>query len=578
MIVDGRSLPGDAVVRADVAVVGAGPAGIVTALELADGGFHVVLLESGHTKPDAAVQRLGDADEWDPGRHAPMSMTTRRQLGGASVIWGGRCVPFDPVDFDRREVIADHRWPLGYDDLQPFFQRACDWFHCGRAVFDVDRIPSLARARLVPGFEDDEVRASTLERWSLPTNFGREYGQRIRRSQRVRLITGLTCTEVVCDESGSEVSSLEARSLGGKRVRIEARRYVLACGGLETTRLLLASRRRHASGLGNHSGHLGRWYMAHLEGAVARVRFSTPPEETIYGYERDIDGVYVRRRISFSREFIHDRGLPNIVGWIANPELPDPAHGNGVLSFAYVALASPLGRFFAPDAQRQSLTGAVVPGAPYGGARRGSFRDHRTNMLRDLGPTARFAIGFGYRRFLPRRRLPGFFVYSAENAYPLHYHGEHLPNADSRITVTDRRDAVGMPRLRIDLRFSQADVDGVVRAHRLWDEYLRKLGLGRLEYFTSDVESSIWERIGGGFHQMGTTRMSARPEDGVVDPDLAVHGIDNLSVVSSSVFVTSGQANSTFMIVVFALRLADRLKSRLRTHEPARVLAGGEPR
>jgi choline dehydrogenase-like flavoprotein len=58
--------------------------------------------------------------------------------------------------------------------------------------------------------------------------------------------------------------------------------------------------------------------------------------------------------------------------------------------------------------------------------------------------------------------------------------------------------------------------------------------------------------------------MAARAEDGVVDEHLAVHGMSNLFVASSSAFVTSSQANPTFMIVTFALRLADRLKSVLK--------------
>jgi choline dehydrogenase-like flavoprotein len=67
----------------------------------------------------------------------------------------------------------------------------------------------------------------------------------------------------------------------------------------------------------------------------------------------------------------------------------------------------------------------------------------------------------------------------------------------------------------------------------------------------------------GRFHQAGTTRMSEDPEDGVLTRDLAVHGYDDLYVVSSSAFVTSGQANSTFNIVLFALRLAHHLAGEL---------------
>jgi choline dehydrogenase-like flavoprotein len=404
-----------------------------------------------------------------------------------------------------------------------------------------------------------------LERWSLPTNFGREYKKQLQESRRIRLATGLTCTRIVCRAREEQVDHIECRTLEGKEVQARGRVYVLACGGLETTRLLLASEGADGRELGNHSDHLGRWYMAHVEGIVANVHLATPPRETVYDYERDVDGVYVRRRFTFTREFQHEHELPNVVAWLANPDLADPRHHSGALSFAYLALASPAGRFLAPEAQRLSLTGERVPGAPYPGAERGSVREHLKNLARGLPSTVRFATGFGVKRFIARRRrAPGFFVYSPENVYPLQYHGEHRPNRESRVTLASHRDALGVPKLRIDLRFTRHDVEGVALAHRHWDEYLRRSGHGRLEYLQPDVEGAIWERIGGGFHQAGTTRMAARAEEGVVDRDLAVFGVRNLFVASSSTFVTASQANSTFMIVAFAVRLADHLRGTLR--------------
>ena len=83
--------------------------------------------------------------------------------------------------------------------------------------------------------------------------------------------------------------------------------------------------------------------MAHVEGSIANLRFSTPPRQTVFGYERDTDGVYVRRRFSFSAEYQREHGLPNVVSWLGNWELPDARHGYGQLSFIYLALTSPLG-------------------------------------------------------------------------------------------------------------------------------------------------------------------------------------------------------------------------------------------
>jgi hypothetical protein len=562
MIVGGGSI--DADLAADLAVVGSGPAGIVTALEVADAGFDVLLLESGRGRFDPAAQALGDAAELDPDLHAPMALATRRQIGGASAIWGGRCVPYDPVDFDDRPWVTDRGWPLSYDELARHFQRACDWLVCGRAVFDATETDGLLPPSLVPGLRNGDVRTSALERWSLPTDFGRVYGERLQRSSRLRLVSGTTCTRVVLRPAGGDVDHLLCRTLEGKTVRVRGRRYVLACGGLEGTRLLLASPGPDGRPIGDHSGHLGRWYMGHVEGVVAQLRLTTPPRETVHDYERDADGVYVRRRLSFSREFQLAEELPNVIGSLVHPELAAARHRSGVLSFAYLALSSPLGRFFAPEALRLAMTGVRIPGVPYAAGERSATAAHLANLAREPLATARFVLAFGARRFLVRgRRVPGFSVYRRDNVYPLQYHGEHLPHRESRVTLAEERDALGLPRLRIDIRYSDADVGGVVRAHRHWDEYLRRHGVGRLEYLADDLAAAVRARLGGGFHQSGTTRMAARSEDGVLDPDLAVHGLPTLHVASSSAFPTSSQANSTFMIVVLALRLADRLRREL---------------
>lgn len=550
MHLDGNAVRSARELRADVAIVGAGPAGIVLALELARAGREVLLIESGEHGPDPATQRLGDTDGDDP-LHAPMSLTTSRRVGGASNLWGGRCVPFDPVDFAARSLVGDARWPVEYGEIEPYFQRACDWCVCGEAVFDARQVPELASREIVPGFRDGRVLASALERWSLPTNFRRQYDADLKRSEKVRLLTGLTCTEVVCEPHSSRVQALRCSTLDGHEVLVAAERYVLACGGLESTRLLMVSDRYHPGGIGNHSGHLGRWYMAHVESRIARVHFLTDPQRTIYGHERDRAGVYVRRRFTLSPELLESEQTPNLAMWLVNPEISDPSHGSGVLSFVYCMLVSPLGRLFVAEGIRQAHTKAARPV---------SLRRHVRNLLGDLGPAGWFALKFGYQRFLTRgRKVPGFFVRSDSNTYPLLYHGEHLPHHESYVELTGARDALGMARLRTHLWFSEQDVEGVIRAHEHLDAHLRETGLGSVEYLYEDREAAIREQLFGGYHQAGTTRMSSAPQEGVVDRDLAVHGFDDLFVASSSTFVTSGQANSTFMIIAFALRLADRL-------------------
>jgi choline dehydrogenase-like flavoprotein len=539
-----------ATLEAEVAIVGAGPAGITLALELANAGHRVLLIESGGDSYSHEAQQLGDTTGSDSA-HVPMSLATRRQIGGASNLWAGRCVPFDPIDFQQRAIVGDAQWPVGYQELASYFSRACKWCMCGEPIFDADEIPSLAADALIPGWPEGDIRSTSLERWSLPTNFGRAYRATLRSSPHVTVLSHLTCTEIVCAADGHSVEYLEARTLKGKQVRIRAKRYVLTCGGIESTRLLFVSNRQHKRGIGNHSGHLGRWYMAHLGASIAQARFTTPARQTIYGFERDRAGIYVRRRFTFAPGYLAEHELPNVAMWLENPEISDPSHGNAVLSFIYLALASPLGRYFIAEGIRRRKIDTSSPVSNW---------QHVRNVARNLPRAAWFAVTFGYQRFVKRGyKVPGVFVPSAANAYRLYYHGEHLPHYDSHVAPTCELDALGVPRMQTRLRFQDEDIRAAIRVHEHFDGYLRRYGLGHLEYLYADREAGFREQLLDGYHQAGTTRMSARPEDGVLDPQLAVHGFDDLFVASSSAFVTSGQANSTFMIVAFALRLADHL-------------------
>jgi choline dehydrogenase-like flavoprotein len=552
--IDATRLPPEAALEADVAVIGAGPAGITVALELARAGHTVLLIESGGDSYDARVQHLGDTVGEDPA-HVPMSLATRRQVGGTSNLWAGRCVPFDPVDFEPRAIVGDTRWPVSYSELERYFARACEWCVCGEPVFDSRLIPNLADAALVPGWAEGDIGATSLERWSLPTKFGHVNRAELRSSPLVTVLSKLTCTEIVCAPEGHRVERLLGQTLAGQRVRIRAKSYVLACGGVESTRLLFASDRHHPGGIGNHSGHLGRWYMGHVGAAIAQIHFHTPPERTIYGFERDADGAYVRRRLSFSLEYLLAHELPNVAMWLENPDIGDPSHEYAILSFIYLALTSPMGGCFVPEGIRRRKLDTDI---------RGSSLLHLRNIVRELPQVTRFALVFGYERFLRRGyKVPGIFLPSASNTYRLYYHAEHLPSCHSEIAPTRELDALGMPRVRTRLVFQDQDIQAAMRVHEHLDRYLRRHRLGSLEYLHEDREAKFREQLLDGYHQAGTTRMSAGAEDGVLDARLAVHGFDDLFVASSSAFPTSGQANSTFMIVAFALRLADHLRREL---------------
>lgn len=559
MIMDSSDAGVSGVIDGETCVIGAGPAGVVTALELAANGHDVVLLESGRIRADPAVQHLATAEIPDPARHAPMAMAVQRRLGGTSGIWGGRCVPLDPVDFAKRPHVAGPGWPIAHEGISARYGRACEYLLAGAAQFSLPAgLPRHAEA-IVPGFRDGDVLASNLERWCLPTDLGREYRRTLQDHRSIRVYLGLTCTELVLAPGRDCVGHAVVRNLQGGQATVRARRFVVATGGIEAVRLLLSSGPASAGGLGNRSGWLGTGYMGHISGKVADVHFNTDPGRTISGFERDAEGVYCRRRFTIAGNIQVQEGLQNCALWLDNPPPADASHCNGVLSAAYLALSTPL---FA-----NALAPAAIRSAMIDHPHRSSRVQHMVNVLADLPATASFVPAFLWRRYTGRRRMPGFFLHNRANRYALHYLAEQARNTASRITLGVQRDAIGMRRARVDLRYCAADYRSVRRSHEILDRYLRQVGVGLLQYRTLEVEESIAAQARDGFHQIGGTAMSARPEDGVVDMDCRVHGLANLYIASSSAFPTSGQANPTLTIVALAIRLAEHLHRQLAVAE-----------
>jgi choline dehydrogenase-like flavoprotein len=151
---------------------------------------------------------------------------------------------------------------------------------------------------------------------------------------------------------------------------------------------------------------------------------------------------------------------------------------------------------------------------------------------------------------------------------------EQAPNPDSRLTLSGEKDALDMPRLKLDWRLSEIDVRSVEILVQALGEELKRLGLGTVEP-ASWLSGGSWKTDPlisahpiGGYHHMGTTRMSADPRSGVTDARARVHGISNLYVAGSSLFPTSGWANPTLTILALALRTADHISADLAAPVP----------
>jgi choline dehydrogenase-like flavoprotein len=292
--------------------------------------------------------------------------------------------------------------------------------------------------------------------------------------------------------------------------------------------------------------------MCHIAGTLGALTLDIPGSDVAPGYEVAQDGTYCRRRLALTEAAQAELGVASTVVRLHFPSIPNPVHRTGALSALY--LAKP----FISYEYAKRLTGEGT----------GSFSiwlRHVFNVVSDPFGTAGFLLHWLRKRTLSVRKFPSVIVRPRTNVFSLDYHAEQQPNFDSHVSLSAETDALGMPKLKIDWRYTALDVRTASETLRVLKEDLAAWGHGQLTYNPDEIERQMTRDGAYGGHHIGTARMSADPSSGVVDGDCLVYGLRNLYVASSAVFATSSQANPTLTIVALALRLADHLKLRFGT-------------
>jgi choline dehydrogenase-like flavoprotein len=537
----------------DLCVVGSGPAGIIVTLEYAKlrPAHRILLIEYGPDKVPANNLLDATIKIVDSKNHHQPRECTNKGLGGSSDTWGGRCVMYDEVDFQPRQMVNGQcTWDISlFHDSRRFADQAGEYFDCGPAQFNLGELPGSNGSRIAEHFQNGDVTDTTLERWSLPTRFGERFRQQLLSAPNIHVLTGWEAFSLGTPAAAGAVSELRLRDFARQReAQVVARQVVLAAGAQETTRLLLKNPRVF-EGRGGPPACLGRYYQGHVSGKIASVKFYGQPEKTDYGFIRAPAGIYVRRRFQFSPAAMQQYNLLNTAFWLDNPLYVDPAHHNGAMSLMYLAMITPfLGSRLAPPAIAYSITKGRI----------NAIGEHLKNVLRDFPKSLTIPAKTFYLRYCLKRKLPGVFLYSPRNVYALHFHSEQKPVPENRMELAEDQET-----LKIHYRYTDDDVNSVIRAHDVLDQWLRKCHCGELVYWfpRTALAAAIHAMSIDGLHQVGTTRIARTAANGVVDENLKVWGTANLHVCSSSVFPTSGQANPTFLLGAFAVRLAHHLAS-----------------
>ncbi len=519
--------------RADVCVVGAGPAGAIVAARLAEAGHDVVVLEAGPRFDDESRRekldshlRPGEENPWGMGgqrdaytnegdRDYPLNAARVKGVGGSTLHWQGMVMRLHERDFEmqtRHGVGTD--WPIDYDDLRPYYAAAERELSVAGAD-DNPYAPPREEPFPLPAFppsRSDSVFAEAceslgLDMHSVPNARNSEgtdeapacvgYGTcqpvcpsgakytaerhvRAAEAAGARVIDRVPVQRLDHDRAGDRLTQATYATPDGETHTQSARQFVVACGGVETPRLLLLSRSEtYPDGLANSSGAVGRFFCDHLFAGAGGTD------------DRQTDQNHVGFNTSECHQFYDDA---------------DPVVGMK-LEFLNYAGPSPVTTALNADTWGDDLL---------------------VDLQRDYGT----------------HLAMGALV-------------EQLPRRENRIELdTSRTDDHGNPVPQIHWSLDDRTRAGLRRANKIQTAVLSELGVTP-EWTVGPADT------GPAYHHMGTTRMGTDPDASVVDPELRTHDLDNCWLVGSGTFPTGGAMNPTLTIAALAVRAADRLDAVL---------------
>lgn len=537
MLRDAREVTGSEELTTDICIVGAGVAGLTLAHRLSRSGRRVLVLESGGrgVEPDSQEAVDDTSVGYSYYRHPD---ARARGFGGSSLLWpldeGWRARPLDPIDFETREGIPHSGWPFGPDELAPYWAPAAEVCDLGQPTWSVDdwERPVTPRLPLRSG------RAGTTMFQLGSSNFDRLWAP-MQASDNVTVLLHATATELLQGDATDRVDRIRVTNGEGDWFFVRSAQVVLAGGGIDNARLLLNSRSRSQSGLGNGHDLVGRYFMERLStrsGYLVPDDPETVPGAMLYSVHH-VDGQRVEGNLRLADEVIRDEQLLNCTFFLL-------ARTEAFTSEAIRSLAT-LVKGRERDPWPEGLTG------------------HVRNVVAGAGDFARMA-----KELLARGND------WSGSVLVLRPQAEQLPNPTSRVLLDDRTDAFGVPRIKLDWRITDLDRWSIRRHQEILDQELRASGIGHLEQLMGDEHPPVL--FEGNKHHMGTTRMHPDPHQGVVDADARLHEAPNVFLAGSSIFPTAGCSNPTLAIAALSLRLADTLCAQSDVRAPTIDAAGAD--
>jgi choline dehydrogenase-like flavoprotein len=507
--------------QADVCIIGAGFAGLLAARGLARRGYRVAVIESGARRSNPESDILKDIDH--DGRFSRALDGRARAFGGTSSLWSGRILPLDQDDFAPRPSLGLEGWPIGQRDLAPYLPEIEGAFGLDRQPYD-EQANALLQVDALSGehgFECRWPKWPTFQRRNLETRFWPE----MRASKNVTVWLNATVCSHELDPLIGRIAAVRATNAQHRNLRVTAKHFIYAAGTIETTRLLLLLDRESGDRAFASCDALGAWFQDHLDAEVGKI---LPLD--VAATHRWFTYHYIGR----SRRSLHlrlNRGA-------READRVNAAYASVLIDFEATHSWQAL------KACTRSLQSRRMD-------------DGLVTALASVSPALIWRL-FATRLIRGRLHLP------REIALKLHVCVEQMPHRSNRITLSDQRDSLGVPKARLVWSPTDADERTFAATIRRLSAFWRESGFARFSEIAWAADHRPGPTIASASdfaHPSGSTRMGRDRRTSVVDGDLRCWHVKNATVISASVFPTAGASNPTCTVMQLALRAAETLKA-----------------
>jgi choline dehydrogenase-like flavoprotein len=538
-------------IDADLCIIGAGAAGIAIARHFIGTSITVCLIEGGGATGEEQSQSLYEGTSVGT---VPFDAGTSRMrvFGGSCNLWGGGCIPLSKDDLAERPWVPHSGWPITFDELKPYYEHTREYCQIGAHEFaDGSFLAPLAHAPIP--FDAGKLVNYVFAR--SPILFGKAYRAELEKAPNITVLLHANLLELQASANGTSIRHARIGTVDARKGVVRARHYVLACGGIENARMLLLSNSVLPRGLGNECDLVGRYFMDHPCGSLGEIITDTP-ERLTRPYDRSLGKGIAPAfpEIGLSHTFQHAH---RILNGRVHPFAVEGSVPQGLRSLRDFRAA------LKPTLQNEN---AALEARLCAALKNAPSNEEDTRARSDNLAMLALRVGLGSMDIA--KALLHKFAHKPtvrSNRVALIGYFEQAPNPDSRITLADEHDLLGLPKVCVDWRLTALDRYTYRTAAAMFGAELARAvgGTYRPAPWLSEDDSAT-AQVHTTAHHLGTTRMSDDPQQGVVDPQCRVHGVENLYVAGSSAFPTGGWAFPTLTVVALSLRLADHLRMQLR--------------